>query len=103
MLCAKCNNDNSADASFFEGCGAKLELVCPTCKTLASLGARFCKECGTALAATRPYSHPISPSESPIRVSAGAGSPSEVIPSTMTFLRERMLEEGKYYRSSGTP
>jgi hypothetical protein len=34
MLCAKCNNDNSADASFCEGCGAKLELVCPTCKTL---------------------------------------------------------------------
>src|SRR6202035_3738557 len=68
-----------ADASFCEGCGAKLELVCPTCKTLASLGARFCKKCGTALAATRPDSHPASPSESPIRVRADADIAPEAI------------------------
>src|SRR6267154_4625291 len=72
MLCAKCSNDNPADASFCEGCGAKLELVCPTCKTLASSGARFCKKCGTAFAATHPDSHPAAPSESPIRVTADA-------------------------------
>src|SRR3984893_12683267 len=79
MLGAKCNNDNPVDASFCEGCGVKLELVCPTCKTLASPGARFCKKCGAALAATRPDSHPASPSESPIRVTADAGSASEAI------------------------
>jgi class 3 adenylate cyclase/predicted ATPase len=79
MLCTKCNNDNSGDASFCEGGGAKLELVCPTCKTPASPGARFCKKCGTALAATRPDSHPASPSESPIRVTADASSAPEAI------------------------
>src|SRR5712671_1001185 len=79
MLCAKCRNDNPADASFCEGCGAKLELVCPTCKTLASPGARFCKKCGTALAATRSDPHPASTRESPIRVTADAGSALEAI------------------------
>src|SRR5712671_2162204 len=79
MLCAKCRNDNPADASFCEGCGARLALVCPTCKTLASPGAGFCKKCGTALAVTRPDSYPASPSESPIRVTADAGSASEAI------------------------
>src|SRR3982074_3718012 len=79
MLCAKCSNDNPADASFCEGCGAKLELVCPTCKTLASPGARFCKKCGTALAFTRSDSHPTSSSESPIRVTADGGSAPEAI------------------------
>src|ERR1700730_2228012 len=79
MLGAKCNNDNPVDASFCEGCGVKLELVCPTCKTLASPGARFCKKCGAALAATRPDSHPASPSESPIRVTADASSAPEDI------------------------
>src|SRR5258708_23156264 len=77
MLCAKCSNDNPADASFCEGCGAKLELVCPTCKTLASPGARFCKKCGTAFGATHPDSHPAAPSESPIRVTADASPPPE--------------------------
>jgi class 3 adenylate cyclase len=78
MLCAQCNNDNPADASFCEGCGAKLELACPTCKTLASPGARFCKKCGSTLATT-PDSHPASPSESTISVTAAAGSASEAI------------------------
>jgi ribosomal protein L40E len=60
MLCAKCSNDNPSDSAFCEECGAKLELVCPTCKALASPGAKFCKKCGTALADTRPDSHPTS-------------------------------------------
>jgi ribosomal protein L40E len=58
MLCAKCNKDNPADASFCEECGAQLELICPACKASVSPGARFCKKCGTALADTRPDSHP---------------------------------------------
>src|SRR4029077_17112089 len=78
-LCSKCNNDNAADASFCERCGAKLDLVCPTCKTLARPEARFCKKCGTALAATSTDFHPDSPSESPIRVTADAGSASGAI------------------------
>jgi len=79
MLCARCNNDNPADASFCEGCGTKLELACPICKTLASPGARFCKKCGTVLAAARADFPPVSPSESPVRVTADAAPTSEAI------------------------
>jgi class 3 adenylate cyclase/tetratricopeptide (TPR) repeat protein len=61
MLCAKCNNDNPADASFCESCGSKLELACPACKASLSLGARFCKKCGTAVGAARPASASINP------------------------------------------
>ena len=49
MRCAKCNQQNPADASFCGGCGAKLELTCPACKASLSPGARFCKKCGTAI------------------------------------------------------
>src|ERR1700722_8388110 len=79
MLCAKCSNDNPGDASFCEGCGAKLELACPICKTMASPGARFCKKCGTALTATRPDSRPAVPSEPPIRDTVAAGFASDAI------------------------
>jgi len=51
MLCSSCKTENTADASFCEQCGSKLELVCPTCKTTHSPLARFCKKCGTALGA----------------------------------------------------
>src|SRR5208282_1059190 len=61
MLCAKCNNDNQADASFCESCGSKLELACPACKASLSLGARFCKKCGTAVGAARPASASTNP------------------------------------------
>src|ERR1700687_5084171 len=53
MLCAKCNQDNPSDASFCEGCGAKLELVCPACKAPLSPGARFCKKCGTSVGSAK--------------------------------------------------
>src|SRR3954468_9028803 len=33
-------------------CGAKLELVCPSCSTPYAPGQKFCAECGTALGAT---------------------------------------------------
>ncbi len=29
MRCPSCNRDNPGDAWFCEGCGAKLELICP--------------------------------------------------------------------------
>ena len=49
MRCTSCSHDNPGDALFCEGCGAKLELICPACKASASPGARFCKKCGTAI------------------------------------------------------
>ncbi len=79
IRCASCNRDNPADALFCEKCGAKLELICPACKASVSPGARFCRKCGIALAATRPDSRPTRSSESPIRVTADAGSTSEAV------------------------
>jgi class 3 adenylate cyclase len=79
MRCASCNHDNPADASFCEECGAKLELICPACKASVSPRARFCRKCRIALAATRPDSRPTRSSESPIRVTADAGSTSEAV------------------------
>jgi|SRR5580692_2449619 ribosomal protein L40E len=49
MLCANCNKDNPSDASFCEGCGAKLELICQVCRASVSPGARFCKKCGISI------------------------------------------------------
>jgi len=54
MRCPSCNCDNSADASFCEECGAKLELICPACKASVTPGARFCKKCGAATGAAAP-------------------------------------------------
>src|ERR1035437_5801398 len=71
MLCAKCNKDNPSDASFCEGCGAKLELICPACKASVSPGARFCKKCGTSIGSTKAdASATVSSARSQIRVMA---------------------------------
>src|SRR6201987_4649544 len=53
MACPACNHDNPGDASFCEGCGAKLELICPACRASVSPGARFCRKCGTAIGPTK--------------------------------------------------
>ena len=75
MLCAKCNYDNPADASFCEECGAKLELICPACKASVSPGARFCKKCGTAIGSLKADASTIvSSTKSQIRVTADHGA-----------------------------
>ena len=51
---------NPADASFCEGCGTKLELLCPACKASVSPGARFCKKCGTAIGPAKAASTTVS-------------------------------------------
>ncbi|MGA8058191.1 MAG: zinc ribbon domain-containing protein, partial [Candidatus Binataceae bacterium] len=80
MLCAKCNNDNPADASFCESCGSKLELICPACKASLSPGVRFCKKCGTANSAASADSVSAAPiSEPQIKIAADRGSISEPI------------------------
>src|SRR6202046_2458168 len=78
MLCARCNKDNPADASFCEGCGAKLELICAACKASVSPDARFCKKCGaaTGLPTKAAAFTTVSSPKSPIIVATdGAGSP----------------------------
>jgi class 3 adenylate cyclase/tetratricopeptide (TPR) repeat protein/ribosomal protein L40E len=80
MLCTKCNNDNPADASFCERCGARLELVCPACNASVSPGALFCKKCGTAIGAAKPDALAASSSPgSQIKVAANAGSAFEAV------------------------
>ncbi len=75
MLCAKCNQDNPSDASFCEGCGAKLELICPACKASVSPGARFCKKCGTAIGAAKADAPAAAaPAKPQIRVAADSGA-----------------------------
>src|SRR6202453_2477602 len=79
MVCAKCNKNNPADASFCEECGAKLELICLACRASVSAGSGFCKKCGTAVTATDPDSQAAKPSESPIRVTANVGSAPQAV------------------------
>ena len=55
MLCAKCNNDNPADALFCMKCGTKVENRCSSCNavlanpfaTLRIAGQRFFATCKT--------------------------------------------------------
>jgi class 3 adenylate cyclase len=49
MLCAKCDNENLADAVFCAECGAKLELLCPSCAVANAPGSKFCRKCGARL------------------------------------------------------
>ena len=75
MRCPSCNYDNPADASFCEGCGAKLESICPACKAPVSPGARFCKRCGTATDPTRAAATTVASPKAQIIVAAdGAAS-----------------------------
>src|SRR5882672_671087 len=46
MLCAKCHNENLADAVFCAECGVSLDLVCPSCAVANAPGSKFCRKCG---------------------------------------------------------
>jgi ribosomal protein L40E len=49
MLCAKCHNENLADAVFCAECGVSLDLVCLSCGVANAPGSKFCRKCGTHL------------------------------------------------------
>src|SRR5262249_9349387 len=51
----------------------KLELICPACKAAVSRGARFCKQCGTAIESAAPASAKKS-NDGPIRVADASAS-----------------------------
>jgi Double zinc ribbon len=61
MTCARCRQDNRADARFCEHCGASLHLACTACDAELSPSARFCPECG------RPTGWGLSPTETAAR------------------------------------
>jgi class 3 adenylate cyclase len=58
MLCAKCNNDNPANAVFYMKCGTKVENRCSSCNTVNPADANFCRKCGGALGTGAPASSP---------------------------------------------
>ena len=49
MKCPKCQFDNRGGVKFCEGCGTKMELVCPNCGAQVPLDRQFCGECGKKL------------------------------------------------------
>jgi class 3 adenylate cyclase/tetratricopeptide (TPR) repeat protein len=51
MVCPSCAAENQPSAKFCVECGTALALVCPSCAAPHTTGQRFCAECGTALAA----------------------------------------------------
>ena len=53
MICPACQAENKATAKFCSECGTALALRCPGCGTPHRPGQRFCDECGTPLAAGR--------------------------------------------------
>ncbi|PWU23297.1 MAG: hypothetical protein C5B48_08870, partial [Candidatus Rokuibacteriota bacterium] len=63
MTCATCGAENRAGAKFCRECGAALATVCPTCGAAADSGQRFCDQCGGALAPGGPT--PVAAQERP--------------------------------------
>ncbi len=49
MQCPKCRFENREGVKFCEGCGAKLEMICPECSAAVPLDRNFCGECGCDL------------------------------------------------------
>lgn len=78
MQCSNCQSENPEDARFCEDCGAKLELLCPSCSAPITLGKNFCRNCGANI------------KEAPPPARAGASSPGPDI-YTPKHLAERIL------------
>jgi class 3 adenylate cyclase/tetratricopeptide (TPR) repeat protein len=56
MKCTQCHHDVRPGAKFCEVCGAQQTLTCPSCGTTAlASSAKFCLECGQALAEMREH------------------------------------------------
>ncbi len=50
MICPSCSAENAAGAKFCNECGTALAAGCPSCGASNKPGARFCNECGATLA-----------------------------------------------------
>src|ERR1700733_4756791 len=51
LVCASCGAENKESAKFCNECGAAMALGCPGCATPYRSGQKFCEECGFALTA----------------------------------------------------
>jgi class 3 adenylate cyclase/tetratricopeptide (TPR) repeat protein len=63
MICPSCTTENQPEAKFCVECGTALALACPSCGAPHTPGQRFCAECGTALGAA--VEAPVAPREAP--------------------------------------
>jgi class 3 adenylate cyclase/tetratricopeptide (TPR) repeat protein len=54
MICSACGHENPAAAKFCAECGGALARSCPSCGTALLEGAKFCVECGSATATVPP-------------------------------------------------
>jgi class 3 adenylate cyclase/tetratricopeptide (TPR) repeat protein len=52
VVCPSCATENQPGAKFCVECGTALALACPSCGTPHAADQRFCAECGTSLAAS---------------------------------------------------
>ncbi len=50
--CPTCQTENSAQARFCQGCGARLAQTCTQCGASLPAQARFCAQCGTAVSSS---------------------------------------------------
>ncbi len=51
MTCTNCGTENRIGAKFCQECASPLAAACPACGTANAPGAKFCSECATPLAA----------------------------------------------------
>ena len=49
VVCPKCEHRNDADAKFCDDCGAALAVMCAKCGEANDADAKFCSACGTAV------------------------------------------------------
>ena len=64
MGCANCGAENRPDAKFCGECGRALAATCPACGAANEAGRRFCYECGSPLASDVPPATPAAESTS---------------------------------------
>src|SRR5262249_59022602 len=72
MSCLSCGTENKAGAKFCGNCGSALAFTCPSCGEPYEAGQRFCNECGTALEDATPakVAPPAQPTPTPGRLAA---------------------------------
>ncbi|HSG84980.1 MAG TPA: adenylate/guanylate cyclase domain-containing protein, partial [Candidatus Limnocylindrales bacterium] len=68
MTCPACGTENREGAKFCSECGSAMAAVCPGCASPVTTGAKFCPECGTRLG------------DAPRPVPAAMGEPGPFLP-----------------------
>src|SRR3954469_8678927 len=73
MVCANCQSSNPDGAKFCMNCGSALATACPKCGTALPAGAKFCFNCGQNLAATVAVPSQPLPQSAPAQPAAPSG------------------------------